>query len=187
VAHKWKTLTTDAVYKTPVFDLHRRRSGHPNRGERDFFILDAPNWVNIIPLTAAGEVVMIRQWRHGISEFTLEVPGGMVDPEDISPMHAARREMVEETGYDADTIIELGKVHPNPAIQGNVCYSFLAEDLRNVGQPESLGAEETEVALIPLVDIPGLIASAGIMHALTIAAFSFLHLYNPLSTRRLLK
>ena len=187
MGHKWKTVSTDAVYKTPVFDLHRRRAGHPKRGERDFFILEAPNWVNIIPITAAGEVVMIRQWRHGISEFTLEIPGGMVDPEDSSPKDAARREMIEETGYDSGVIVELGKVHPNPAIQGNVCYSFLAEDLRMVGQPESLGAEETEVVLVPLSEIPGLIASTEIMHALTIAAFSFLHVYNPLSTRRLLK
>jgi ADP-ribose pyrophosphatase len=177
--HKWKTLTSDHVYKTPIFDVHRRRSNHPHRGDRDFFILEAPNWVNIIPVTAAGEVVMIRQWRHGISEFTLEVPGGMVDPDDLTPMHAARREMIEETGYDADHIVELGKVHPNPAFQGNICFSFLAENLREIGQPESLGAEETEVALVPMADIPGLISSAGIMHALTIAAFSFLHVYNP--------
>jgi ADP-ribose pyrophosphatase len=187
MAHKWKTLSTEHVYKTPIFDLHRRRSSHPHRGDHDFFILHAPNWVNIIPLTAAGEVVMIRQWRHGISEFTLEVPGGMIDPEDLTPMHAARREMIEETGYDADNIIELGKVHPNPAIQGNICFSYVAENLREVGRTEMQGAEETEVALIPMTEIPNLIASAGIMHALTIAAFSFLHVYNPQSPRRLLK
>ena len=107
---KWKTLRSDVAYSTPIFDLYRRRSTHARRGERDFFILDAPNWVNIIPLAKNGDVVMIRQWRHGISEFTLEVPGGMVNPEDPSPMHAARREMVEETGFDSDAIVELGKV-----------------------------------------------------------------------------
>ena len=127
---KWKTLKSDVAYSTPIFDLHRRRSMHARRGERDFFILDAPNWVNIIPLAKNGDVVMIRQWRHGISEFTLEVPGGMVDPEDESPMHAARREMIEETGFDSDAIVALGKVHPNPAIQGNICFSFLAENVR---------------------------------------------------------
>jgi ADP-ribose pyrophosphatase len=102
-------------------------------------------------------------------------------------MHAARREMIEETGYDADTILELGKVHPNPAIQGNICFSYVAENLREIGRIDMQGAEETEVALIPMTEIPNLIASAGIMHALTIAAFSFLHVYNPQSPRRLLK
>jgi 8-oxo-dGTP pyrophosphatase MutT (NUDIX family) len=176
---KWKTLGSDVAYSTPIFDLHRRHSAHPRRGERDFFILDAPNWVNIIPLAKNGDVVMIRQWRHGISEFTLEVPGGMVDPEDASPMHAARREMVEETGFDSEAIIELGKVHPNPAIQGNICFSFLANKVRQIDRVVSLGDEETEVVMVPMREIPKLISSAKIMHALTIAAFSFLHLYNP--------
>jgi ADP-ribose pyrophosphatase len=181
---KWKTIGSDVAYHTPIFDLHRRHSTHARRGERDFFILDAPNWVNIIPLAKSGDVVMIRQWRHGISEFTLEVPGGMVDAEDPSPMHAARREMIEETGFDSDAIVELGKVHPNPAIQGNICFSFLAENVRQVERVVSLGDEETEVVMVPMREIRALIASAKIMHALTIAAFSLLHLYNPPPKRR---
>ena len=181
---KWKTVSSDVAYHTPIFDLHRRRSKHTRRGERDFFILDAPNWVNIIPLAKNGDVVMIRQWRHGISEFTLEVPGGMVDAEDPSPMHAARREMIEETGFDSNAIVELGKVHPNPAIQGNICFSFLAENVRQVERVVSVGDEETEVVMVPMREISGLIASGKVMHALTIAAFSFLHMYNPPSKRR---
>src|SRR5580692_2236531 len=184
---KWKTLKSDVAYSTPIFDLHRRRSTHARRGERDFFILEAPNWVNIIPLAKNGDVVMIRQWRHGISEFTLEVPGGMVDPEDPTPMHAARREMVEETGFDSDAIVALGKVHPNPAIQGNICFSFLAENVRQVERVVSIGDEETEVVMVPMHEIRGLIASGKVMHALTIAAFSFLHVYNPPPTKRLRK
>jgi 8-oxo-dGTP pyrophosphatase MutT (NUDIX family) len=184
---KWRTLKSDIAYRTPIFDLHRRRSTHSRRGERDFFILDAPNWVNIIPIANNGEVVMIRQWRHGISGFTLEVPGGMVDPEDRSPMHAARREMIEETGFDSDTIVELGKVHPNPAIQANICFSFLADNVRQVERVVAIGDEETEVVLVPMREIRGLIASGKVMHALTIAAFSFLHVYNPPPKRRRMK
>jgi len=184
---KWKTLTSDVAYRTPIFDLHRRRSLHSRRGEHDFFILDAPNWVNIIPLTKDGEVVMIHQWRHGIAEFTLEIPGGMVDAEDPSPMHAARREMIEESGYDSDKIVQLGMVHPNPAIQGNICFSFLAKNVRQVEKPIALGNEETEVVLIPMAEIPELIATGAIMHALTIAAFSFMHVYNPPPHRQVAK
>lgn len=176
---KWLTVETRTVYCTPIFDLHRRRSAHPQRGQKDFFILEAPNWVNIIPLTDKEEVVMVRQFRHGINDFTVEVPGGMVDPDDPDPRDAARREMIEESGYDSEHIIELGRVHPNPAIQGNYCYSYLARDVRKVTKPATNGAEETQVVLIPLRDIPKMIASEKILHALTISAFSFFHVYNP--------
>ncbi len=182
---RWSTLKSESVYNTPIFELHRRRSRHPARGERDFYILEAPNWVNIIPLTVGNDVVMVRQFRHGIAEFTLEIPGGMVDPEDPHPEHAARREMLEESGYDSDLILELGRVHPNPAIQPNFCYTYLARDVRKVAEPtpDSSGTEETEVVMVPLGDIKELIASGRITHALVIAAFSFLHVYNPPPSR----
>jgi len=180
-AHKWETLRSERVYTTPIFDLHRRRAAHPHRGERDFYVLDAPAWVNIIPLTRAGEVVMVRQYRHGIGDFTLEIPGGMVDPADPDPAAAARREMIEETGYDAETIVPLGSVNPNPAIQPNLCHLFVAREVSLVAQPHANpdGAEETEVALVPLSEIKGLIASGRISHALVITAFAFFHVYNP--------
>ncbi len=179
-ARKWKTLKTEAVYHTPIFDLHKRRAAHPKRGERDFYLLEAVDWVNIIPLTPHREVVMIRQWRHGIADFTLEVPGGMVDATDESPMHAARREMIEETGFDSSKVIEIGKVHPNPAIQGNFCYSYLATGVHEVERPHLDGsAEETEVVLVPLAAIRKMIAEGHITHALTVAGFAFFHAYNP--------
>jgi ADP-ribose pyrophosphatase len=180
---RWNLIETEVVYRTPIFDLQRRHSGHPRRGRRDFFVLDAPHWVNIIPLTDVGAVVMVKQFRHGIRGFTLEIPGGMVDPEDETPKHAARREMVEETGYDSRRVSFLGRVHPNPAIEENYCYTFLARDVRMVGKPQPSGAEETDVVLVPLRTIPRLIASEKITHALVIAAFSFFHVYNPPAMR----
>ena len=176
---KWTPDETEVVYKTPIFDLWRQRATHPRRRPKDFYILDVPSWVNIIPLTSDGQVVMVKQFRHGIGNFTLEIPGGMVDPEDETPRHAARREMREESGYDSKRIAALGRVHPNPAIEGNYCYSFWARDVRQVGKPHLDGSEETEVVLVPLRHIPRAIASGKITHALVIAAFSFFHVYNP--------
>jgi len=176
---KWKTLATEAVYRTPIFDLHRRRSRHPRRGDRDFFVLEAPNWVNIIPLTHNNEVVMVRQYRHGIADFTLEIPGGMMDPGDRDPLSAARREMLEETGYDSADIVEIGRVHPNPAIQPNHCYLFAASGVRRVRKQQLDTNEEAEVVLVPIAKIKPMIASGRIRHALVIAAFSFFDLYNP--------
>src|ERR1700745_528526 len=101
---RWETLATERGSSTPIFDLHRRRSAHPHRGERDFYVLSAPGWVNIIPITSEGEVVLVRQYRHGSSAFHFEMPGGMSDPEDPDPAEAARREMREECGYDSSII-----------------------------------------------------------------------------------
>jgi ADP-ribose pyrophosphatase len=175
----WKTVESRKVYSTRIFDLHHHRRQHHRRGDHDFYVLEAPDWVNIIPLTEDEQVVMVRQFRHGIEDFTLEIPGGMVDDEDPSPMHAARREMREESGYDSEDIIELGKVHPNPAIQGNYCHTFLARQVRAGIKHELDTTEETEVVLVPLASIKDLIAGGTITHALVIAAFSFLHAYNP--------
>jgi ADP-ribose diphosphatase len=174
---RWKTLASEPVYRTPIFDLHRRRSQHPHRGDRDFFVLEAPHWVNIIPITRSREVVMVRQYRHGIGAFTLEIPGGMMDPGESEPMAAARREMLEETGYDSADIVDLGRVHPNPAIQPNYCYFFAARGVRKVRKPQLDATEETEVVLVPMTRIKELIASGRITHALVIAAFSFFQLY----------
>jgi len=175
---KWTTIESDHVYQTPIFDLLRHQREHPHRGRHHFYVLSAPNWINIIPLTPSQEVVMVHQFRHGIEDHTLEVPGGMVDPGE-EPGVAARREMIEESGYDSDNIVAIGKVHPNPAIQGNYCFSFFARDVRLIGKPpQHTGAEETEVVTVPLADIRKMIATGEITHALTITAFSFLQFYN---------
>lgn len=174
-ALKWNHVESERLVQTPIFDLLRKRARAQDR-ERDFFVLEAPAWVNIIPLTRSNEVVMVRQYRHGIDDFTLEIPGGMVDPEDADPMAAARRELLEETGYESGQTFALGRVHPNPAIQGNFCYSYLALECRAVGVPTSDGVESTAVELHPLSNIPTLIASGRITHALVIDAFALMAL-----------
>ena len=115
--------------------------------------------------------MLIHQYRHGNRELTLEIPGGVIDPEDASPAAAARREMIEETGYDSDDIIPLGVVSPNPAILNNRCHTFLA---RNVlpGKPQSFdSAEDIAVELFDLSAIADMIRTGKICHALVVAAF----------------
>ena len=95
----------------------------------------------------------------------------MVDHEDVSPLHAARREMQEETGYDSDDIIPLGAIHPNPAIQGNRCHSFLARNVEKICEPSFDTTEETEVILVPVGELPELVRQERITHALVVVAF----------------
>lgn len=174
----WTRLDTEMVYTCRVFSLRRDRSRSPRTGsEHEFFILDACDWVNVVPLTGDGRVVMVRQYRHGVGDFTLEIPGGMVDADDPSPMLAARREMVEETGWDSANVVELGAVHPNPAIQGNLLHTFVALDVQDVHETHFDTTEETEVELVPLADVPGLVANGTISHALVVSAFYLLDLW----------
>ncbi|MCX7982615.1 MAG: NUDIX hydrolase [Syntrophales bacterium] len=167
----WPLIESRYESNYRIFSLRRDRVRSPRtNGVYDFFTLETPAWVNIIPITKDGQVVMVRQWRHGIREMTLEIPGGMVEG-DADPREAAVRELREETGYESTDIISLGFVHPNPAIQNNACHTFLALDCELVGPPHQDEKEDIAVELVPLKDIPRLIFEGVISHALVICAF----------------
>ncbi|HUH66637.1 MAG TPA: NUDIX hydrolase [Syntrophales bacterium] len=167
----WTIVSSHVDKSYRVFNLRRDRARSPRTEEtHDFYVLESPSWVNIIPLTSAGEVVLIRQYRFGIRDMTLEIPGGLVEPTD-SPEHAARRELREETGYRESKLISLGTVHPNPAIQNNICHTFLASDVFHEGELIQDEREDIEVVLRQLSDIPRLIREGTISHALVVAAF----------------
>ena len=167
----WKVLSSRRDDSYRVFSLRTDLSRSPRTGqEHHFFILESSSWVNVIPLTPRNEVVLVRQYRHGIQGVTLEIPGGLVEGGD-TPEEAALRELHEETGYRCSKITLLGSVHPNPAIQNNQCYSFLARDVFIAGEQQQDEKEDIEVLLRPLSEIPRLIRDGEITHALVLAAF----------------
>ncbi|MFH1082434.1 MAG: NUDIX hydrolase [Pseudomonadota bacterium] len=167
----WKIVSSIRDRSYRVFSLRTDRAISPRTGkEHHFFILESSSWVNVIPLTPKREVVMVRQYRHGTQNATLEIPGGLVE-ESETPEKSARRELFEETGYRAEQTIFLGAVHPNPAIQNNECYTFLAKDVVLAGRQEQDEREDIEVLLRPLSEIPRLIREGEITHSLVLAAF----------------
>jgi len=139
-------------------------------------IIESVDWVNVIPVTLKDEVVLIRQFRFGVWDHTLEIPGGMVDPGE-TPMDAAVRELEEETGYVPSRVIPLGRVHPNPAIQTNTCHSFLALGCAPQGEARQDAGEDIEVVLTPRRKIPSMLREGRITHALVVCAFAFERLY----------
>ena len=168
---RWRRLGAERVQRCRVFDLDRVRYEPPDgRAPREFFVVDAPDWINVIPLTDDRRVVLVRQFRFGTDDVTLEIPGGMCDAGE-PPEAAARRELREETGFDTDGLRSLGWVHPNPAIQGNRCHTYLAEGVRRFGVPSPDPDEAFEVVLEPIDTIPSLIASGVISHSMVVAAF----------------
>jgi 8-oxo-dGTP pyrophosphatase MutT (NUDIX family) len=173
----WSVRDSRQLADCRVFQLRQNSCASPVDGrEHDFFVIEAPDWINIIPLTSDKHVVMIEQFRHGTGEVTLEIPGGMVD-EGETPGVAALRELLEETGYSAREALFLGKTRPNPAIQNNWIHTFVAPDVSFQSSPVFDSAEHTTVRLVPLADVPALIASGVITHSLVVMGFYWLWLW----------
>ena len=167
----WNLISSRIDKTFRIFNLRVDRTVSPRTNkEHDFYILESRDWVNIIPLTRNKEVILIRQYRHGIREITLEIPGGIIENGD-SPEDSARRELLEETGYRDSEMIPLGSVHTNPAFLNNRCYTFLALGVTRVGPQDQDENEDIEVVVSPLGKIPELIRNGEITHSLILAAF----------------
>jgi ADP-ribose pyrophosphatase len=167
----WKLISSRHNAAFRIFNLRTDRAISPRTNEEhEFYILESTDWVNVIPLTANNEVVLIHQYRHGIRAVTLEIPGGIVEPKD-TPEEAASRELREETGYQEAEMLPLGVVHPNPAFLNNRCYTYLARNVIPAGAQEQDDKEDIRVILKPLDQIPRLIQDGSITHSLVLAAF----------------
>lgn len=137
--------------------------------------LESPDWVNIIPITKNNQVVLVKQFRFGTKSETLEIPGGMIDNHE-TPSIAAGRELFEETGYSYENITKLGNISPNPALFNNRVFTFLTNDAYLSEENINNQDEINEVVLVDLSDIPKLLKTGAIEHALVIAAFHLMNL-----------
>lgn len=174
----WPVIESIVERDYRVFTLRRDRAVSPRTGgAHEFIVLESRDWVNVIPITPQGEVVMVRQYRHGIRQVTLEIPGGLVDGEDGDPQEAARRELLEETGYEPREIRPIGAVHAQPAIQDNRCHTFLALDCRRVAEPVPDAGEDLRVVTFPVAEVPSRVAAGEITHGLVLAAFYWYELW----------
>jgi len=149
----------------------QRRSPHTGR-EHAFYRLQGPDWVNVIPFTREGELLVVEQFRHGIDAPTLEIPGGSCD-EGETPRQSAERELREETGFIAGAWIELGHCAPNPATLSNRCHSFLALDCEPAGDGglDLDLSEELQVWAFPWLEWEARLRRGDIEHALVLTAF----------------
>ena len=169
----WTRVSERAPLDLEIFTLRQFEAADPRTGKaHPRVVLDGPDWVNVIPVTTSGEIVLVRQFRFGIWALSLEIPGGLVD-EGEAPEHAAARELEEETGYRPARLIPLGWCHPNAAIQNNKLHTFLAEGCEQVhgGRPDA--QEDLAVELYPRAEVDKLLREGGITHAAVIAAFFF--------------
>jgi ADP-ribose pyrophosphatase len=162
----------DRSYK--LFSVRLNKNKSPRTGKiHEFQVLNSPDWVAIIPVTPNNELVMVRQYRHGIEQLSLEPPGGLVK-DGQTPEQSAIEELEEETGYRAQAFHLLGWMHPMPAILTNRFYVYLAENATPTGVLNPEETEEIETILVPISQISDYVKTGKITCSVMIAA---LHLY----------
>jgi len=169
----WDEVSEETLARYKVFHVKKARRRSPRTGaEIGFFLLETPDWVNVLPITADGQIVMVRQYRHGYRKVSLEIPGGLIDPGE-DPATAAARELSEETGFEAERVEPLGVMNPNPSMMTNRCFAYLATGCRRAGELRMDPGEDIEVVTVPLGELDGRIRAGEIDHAIVLATISF--------------
>ncbi|GDY01395.1 ADP-ribose pyrophosphatase [Planctomycetota bacterium] len=166
----WEHLHEESLCRYKVFDVVKARRRSP-RTQTDigFFLIRTPDWVNVVALTDDQQIILVRQYRHGTEQMSLEIPGGLIDPHEQDPAAAAARELREETGYQARHIKKLGVMTPNPAIFTNRCHTYLATGCHRVGDLQQDLGEDIEVVLLPTEQLDAVVRRGEIDHALVLA------------------
>lgn len=174
----WETLSARTIAECRIFSVDMISKKRPSGQPGEFVLIRSQDWVNILPLTDNGTVILIRQFRHGIDEVTLEIPGGIVEPGE-DPLEAAMRECREETGYSGTGKAELiGVIDPNPAIQDNSCYAYLWRGCKPIAAQFLDEHEDIEVVEVPLEEVQQLVRNGSIRHSLVLTTLFFYFMKN---------
>jgi len=164
----WKILESKYLFPDVRVDKCELPHGHIIEP----IVLDYDPEVTILALTRNQGVVLVKEYRHGVQKVILQLPAGSVD-EGESPLEAAKREMLEETGYQSDTLIEIGHVNPNPANYSNTMYAFLALNAKQVPVRNYDEADRIEILLKPLEHVIKMAKGGELIHSLTISTLFF--------------
>lgn len=167
----WQKLGSQPLGDFRIFTLRSDRKINPRtEREHDFYILDCIDWVNVVAVTPDEQLVMVEQFRHATNTIELEIPGGIMDRSDASPVATAIRELREETGYEGENARPLGRIFSNPAILTNTTHTVLIENCRLQHATELDSGEDLVTRLVPVAEIPGLVAAGRIRHSLVVVA-----------------
>lgn len=168
----WTIDRSHEIYSNGFFRLRRDECSltHAPGVRTDWFVLELPDCVSVVPLTDDGRIILVEQYRHGVGDWVLECPGGSIDATDPDPAAAARRELHEETGYAAREIVALGASPREPGSQSSRVHTFLARDCLRVGKPSPEAFEALRLRLVTREQLVELIAAGANFDAATLAS-----------------
>lgn len=175
---KWDTISKSELGDFKIFRAELIRRKHPLRNkESDFVILNSNNWANVVPVTKDNKILLIEQYRQGSDSITIEIPGGLVEIDEL-PIDAAKRECIEETGFSSsENLILIGECLPNPAFLNNHCYSYAWFGLEKLYDQNLDENEDIRVVKADYETVKEMIRTGKINHSIIVTALHYFFEY----------
>ena len=166
---KWKILKSEYLFRRPWLTVRRDCVELPDgRQNPEFYILEYPDWVNVIAITDDGQFVMERQYRHGLGKTCFEIPAGVIEKGE-TPLEAAKRELIEETGYGEGEWKEIMSVSGNSSTTNNISHCFVAKGVKKIGTQHLDSTADLEVVLLDRSQVWDLMVNDQVKQALMAA------------------
>ncbi len=170
----WKILSSKYLFHDLWFKVRKDVCQTPKGKMVDpYYVYEFPTWVSAVAITEEGKFIMIRQYRHGLGETGIELPGGCVDNADENYQQAIARELLEETGYSFSSYEYLGKISPNPSTNNNLLHMYLAKGGKKIADQNLDPNEEIEVLLLNISELKTLLRDNKIIQAMHVSCILY--------------
>lgn len=174
MSRAWKVLSSKDIFRTGFFRFRTDECELPDgRVMPNYYVMEFSDWVNIIPITEDGKIVLVDQYRQAAGASFLEIPGGAMDPHETDPKRAALRELREETGFVPDDVRLVGVHNPNPAMQNNRMHTFIGYNCRQIEAQQLDPFEDIVVVTVPIPEVYEMIMTGKITHSIVVASLLY--------------